>query len=386
MPEVLTEAAIVDSLRSVQDPELRQSIVDLHMVRGVHVNADHVDVDVALTVAGCPLHQRIESDIKEALGRVEGVEAVNVKLSVMNDEERRQAFQAAFRLREATPAAAPPPPAAARPRERVEIPVIPRTAPGPALLQPSTPTAIIGVMSGKGGVGKSTVTANLAAAIARLGHRTGLMDIDVYGFSQGRLFGVRGEPRVNEDEKIVPWESHGVRLVSMGMFVPEDQAVVWRGPMLGKMMQQFFSDVAWGELDFLLMDLPPGTGDLALDVAQKVHHASLVLVTTPQAVATHVAARAANVAQRAGQTILGVVENMSFVRCPHGDRLEIFGHGGGEELARSLKVPLLGQVPLEAAVREGADGGRPIVLSDPDSEAAGVFLNIANRLIAARAS
>lgn len=383
MPATLTEAAVVDSLRSVQDPELRQSIVDLHMVRGVHVNASHVDVDVALTVAGCPLHHRIEADIKETLSHVDGVGDVSVNLSVMNDEERKQAFQAAFRLRQKEPAA--PAPASEKPRERLEIPVIPRQAPGPALLQPTTTTAIIGIMSGKGGVGKSTVTANLAAALARLGHRVGLMDVDVYGFSQGRLFGVRGEPRVNESQKIVPWERHGVRLVSMGMFVPEDQAVVWRGPMLGKMMQQFFTDVAWGDLDFLLMDLPPGTGDVALDVAQRVHHASLILVTTPQPVATHVAARAANVAQRAGQTILGVIENMSYVRCPHGDRLEIFGHGGGEELARALKVPLLGQVPLEADVREGADVGNPIVLANPDTEASEVFLKVASRIVDVKA-
>lgn len=384
MPATLTEAAVVDSLRSVQDPELRQSIVDLHMVRGVHVNASHVDVDVALTVAGCPLHHRIEADIKETLSHVDGVGDVSVNLSVMNDEERKQAFQAAFRLRQKEPAA-PAAPASEKPRERLEIPVIPRQAPGPALLQPTTTTAIIGIMSGKGGVGKSTVTANLAAALARLGHRVGLMDVDVYGFSQGRLFGVRGEPRVNESQKIVPWERHGVRLVSMGMFVPEDQAVVWRGPMLGKMMQQFFTDVAWGDLDFLLMDLPPGTGDVALDVAQRVHHASLILVTTPQPVATHVAARAANVAQRAGQTILGVIENMSYVRCPHGDRLEIFGHGGGEELARALKVPLLGQVPLEADVREGADVGNPIVLANPDTEASEVFLKVASRIVDVKA-
>ncbi|MGC8489580.1 MAG: P-loop NTPase, partial [Clostridia bacterium] len=229
MPATLTEAAVVDSLRSVQDPELRQSIVDLHMVRGVRVNDAHVDVDVALTVAGCPLHHRIEADIKDVLGRVDGVSDVSVNLSVMNDEERRQAFQAAFRLR-GQESPAPAAPAETKPRERLEIPVMPRQAAGPALLQPTTKTAIIGIMSGKGGVGKSTVTANLAAALARLGRRVGLMDVDVYGFSQGRLFGVRGEPRVNEDQKIVPWESHGVRLVSMGMFVPEDQAVVWRGP------------------------------------------------------------------------------------------------------------------------------------------------------------
>jgi ATP-binding protein involved in chromosome partitioning len=376
-----------ERLRRVKDPELRHSIVDLHMVRDVRVAGGEVDVDVALTVSGCPLHQRIEQDVKEAVADLDGVSRVGVRLSVMDEAERRQAFQAAFQLAErghaapSAPAAAPAP-AAARSTapQSPEIPVITRQPRGPALLEPTTSTTIIGVASGKGGVGKSTVTANLAVALARLGHRVGLMDMDVYGFSQGRMLGVQGEPQVNAEQKILPWEAHGVSLVSMGMFVPEDQAIIWRGPMLGKMMQQFFSDVAWGDLDYLLMDLPPGTGDVALDVAQRVHHASLLLVTTPQPVATHVATRAANVAQRAGQTIRGVIENMSYIRCPHGDRLEVFGQGGGAQLAALLHVPLLGQIPLEAGVRQGGDEGVPIVISDPDSEGGRIFLEIARQL------
>jgi ATP-binding protein involved in chromosome partitioning len=380
---VITEAAVREALRSVEDPELRQSIVDLHMVRRLSVVDGQVDVDIALTVAGCPLHERIRADVEAALRDLEGLAGVNIRLSVMNEEERRQAFAAAFRLAEARQqgrAAPPPPPAApSAPRDR-EIPVRATAPAGPPLLDRATRTKLIGIASGKGGVGKSTVTANLAVAMSRLGHRVGLMDMDVYGFSQGRLFGVAGEPAVTDDQKIVPWSSHGVKLVSMGMFVPEDQAIIWRGPMLGKMMQQFFSDVAWGDLDFLFIDLPPGTGDVALDMAQKVHHARLVVVTTPQPVATQVAQRTATLARRTDQVILGVVENMSYLRCSHGEKLEPFGHGGGVQLARQLGVPLLGQIPLEISVREGGDNGRPIVAQDADSEAARIFLDIADTI------
>lgn len=390
-----TESQVKEALYSVRDPELHQSIVDLNMVRRIGINGDRVSVDVALTVAGCPLHQRIEEDVKNAVGKLDGVGTVAVTLSVMNEAERRQAFSAAFRAsqapRTATSAQADSNAAMQNPRsaptatvERPsrEIPVRAAGPEGPPLLQPTTTTRIIGIASGKGGVGKSTVTANLAVALAALGHRVGLMDMDIYGFSQGRMLGAEGEAQVDQNQKIVPWDAHGVRLVSMGMFVPEDQAIIWRGPMLGKMMQQFFSDVSWDALDFLLVDLPPGTGDVALDVAQKVRHAGLIIVTTPQPVATRVATRAANVAQRAGQKILGVIENMSYVRCAHGDKLEVFGHGGGAELASSLGVPLLGQIPLESEVREGSDTGHPIVTRNPASEASQVFQTIAKTLAA----
>jgi ATP-binding protein involved in chromosome partitioning len=377
-----------ERLRQVRDPELRHNIVDLQMVREVRLGPERVDVDIALTVAGCPLHQQIEAEVRSALAGLAGIKHVGVRLDVMDAEERKRAFQAAFRLSQGgTPAnasrPAPAPNGAVRPRGGREIPVLTAVPKGPALLDPGTRTTIIGVASGKGGVGKSTVTANLAVALAQEGHRVGLMDIDVYGFSQGRMLGIRGEPHVNADQKIIPWEAYGVQVVSMGMFVPEDQAIIWRGPMLGKMMQQFFADVAWDALDYLLMDLPPGTGDVALDVAQRVHHASLVLVTTPQPVATHVATRAAGVAQKAGQTIRGVIENMSYLRCPHGDRLDVFGEGGGRQLADLLGVPLLGQVPLEPVVRRGGDEGLPVVVSHPDSEAAAVFRAIAQKLAAA---
>lgn len=389
---MVTESLVKDALRTVRDPELGYNIVDLHMVRNVGVSDGQVEVDVALTVQGCPLHQRIRDDVTQAIRGLDGVVGVNVNLDVMNEEERRAAFSAAFSMAkarsDAAGAGAATKTAEAPPRAPAskEIPVraagsAPAPA-GPPLLEPTTQTHIIGIASGKGGVGKSTVTANLAVALARLGYRVGLMDMDVYGFSQGRMFGVKGEPQVNEQQKILPWESHGIKLVSMGMFVPEDQAIIWRGPMLGKMMQQFFADVAWGDLDYLLMDLPPGTGDIALDVAQKVRHARLVVVTTPQPVATHVASRTANVAQRASQSIMGVIENMSYLRCPHGDRLDVFGKGGGKALADALKVPLLGQVPLEADVRQGGDTGVPITIQNRDSEAGQIFLDIAEQLVA----
>ncbi|MDA8198205.1 MAG: Mrp/NBP35 family ATP-binding protein [Thermaerobacter sp.] len=381
MPNTLNEQSVRTALAAVKDPELGQSIIDLGMVRQVKVDdAGAVAVEVALTVAGCPLHERIDQDVRAAVGQVPGVRDLTVRLDVMDETERRQAFAAAVRLSEARRGAAP----AARPVAPAsrEIPVRsgPAAPAGPALLQPNTRTRIIGVASGKGGVGKSTVTANLAVALAQRGHKVGLMDIDVYGFSQGRIMGATGQPEVTADEKIIPWDRYGVKLVSMGMFVPEDQAIVWRGPMLGKMMQQFFSDVVWGDLDWLVVDMPPGTGDVALDVAQKVRHAKLLMVTTPQAVAMHVARRAAGVAERIGQSIVGVVENMSYVRCPHGDRLEVFGRGGGKHLADALNVPLLAQVPLEPDVRAGGDRGEPVVAAAPTSEAARVFLQLAERL------
>lgn len=389
---MVTESLVKDALRTVRDPELGYNIVDLHMVRNVGVSDGQVDVDVALTVQGCPLHQRIRDDVTQAVRGLDGVVGVNVNLDVMNEEERRAAFSAAFSMAKARSDAAgggtatktveAPPRAPASKEIPVRAAGTAAAPAGPPLLEATTQTHIIGIASGKGGVGKSTVTANLAVALARLGYRVGLMDMDVYGFSQGRMFGVKGEPQVNEQQKILPWESHGIKLVSMGMFVPEDQAIIWRGPMLGKMMQQFFTDVAWGELDYLLMDLPPGTGDIALDVAQKVRHARLVVVTTPQPVATHVASRTANVAQRASQSIMGVIENMSYLRCPHGDRLDVFGKGGGEALADTLHVPLLGQVPLESDVRQGGDTGVPITIQNRDSEAGKIFLDIAEQLVA----
>jgi ATP-binding protein involved in chromosome partitioning len=292
----------------------------------------------------------------------------------MNENERRTAFSRAFQQSQQKKAAGGQPAAA---------PARAATEEWSPLLAKDSPTRLIGIASGKGGVGKSTVTANLAVALSRLGYRVGVMDMDIYGYSQGRMLGAQGQAHANEAQKVIPLQAHGVHVVSMGMFVQGNQAVVWRGPMLGKMMQQFFTDVAWPQLDYLLIDLPPGTGDVALDMATRLPKASLVIVTTPQVVAREVAMRTADVAHRADQRILGVVENMSYVPLAQGQRMEIFGHGGGEELSQSLDVPLLGQVPMESAVREGGDAGVPVLIKAPDSEAAQTFLQIAQKIDAA---
>lgn len=374
---MVNHGMVLSALEQVTDPELHYDIVTLNMVRNVAISGDDVTIDVALTVKGCPLHQKIERDVQETVGKLPGVVNVHVNLDVMNDEERRTAFARAFQKSQQQRGAQPATPAR------------PPTMPGPQtttwspLLADESPTVLVGVASGKGGVGKSTVTANLAVALQRLGFRVGVMDMDIYGYSQGRMLGAQGQAQANSEQKIVPWYTHGIHIVSMGMFVADNQAVVWRGPMLGKMMQQFFTDVAWPNLDYLLIDLPPGTGDVALDVATRLPKAALVIVTTPQIVAKEVAMRTADVARRANQRILGVIENMSYIPMGSGQRMELFGSGGGEELARTLDVPLLGQVPMESAVREGGDSGVPVLLSAPESESAATFLQVAQKIHAA---
>lgn len=368
---------VLSALGLVTDPELHYDIVTLNMVRNIAIQGDQVTVDVALTVAGCPLHQKIEADVQTAVGKLPGVKTVEVHLDVMNDEERRTAFSRAFQKSQ-KPKGSPNPPSARPPG----APGQPSTA-WTAMLTEESQTVLLGIASGKGGVGKSTVTANLAVALARLGFRVGVMDMDIYGYSQGRMLGGEGQAQANADQKIIPWNVHDVHVVSMSMFVPDNQAIVWRGPMLGKMMQQFFTDVAWPELDYLLIDLPPGTGDVALDVAQRLQKASLIIVTTPQVVAKEVAMRTADVAQRANQRILGIIENMSYIPLEGGTRMELFGSGGGKELAQQLEVPLLGQIPMESSVREGSDRGKPVILSAPESEAATTFLQVAQKIHAA---
>ncbi len=374
---MVNHGMVLSALGTVTDPELHYDIVTLNMVRNITIQGDAVNVDVALTVQGCPLHQKIERDVEDAVMKLPGVKSVHINLDVMNDEERRTAFSRAFQQSQK-----------AKGQEGAE-PHSPPAPPGPQsgtwspLLEETSSTVVLGIASGKGGVGKSTVTANLAMALNRLGFRVGVMDMDIYGYSQGRMLGARQPAQANAEQKIVPWNANGIHVVSMGMFVKENQAVIWRGPMLGKMMQQFFTDVAWPELDYLLIDLPPGTGDVALDVATRLPKASLIIVTTPQLLAREVAMRTADVAHRAQQRILGVIENMSYIPLGGGQRMEVFGTGGGEALSRELEVPLLGQVPLESSVREGGDRGMPVVLSAPDSEASEVFLQIAQKIDAA---
>ena len=351
------------ALATVIDPEIRRPITDLDMVRSVDVGtpADdgaHVRVGIDLTVAGCPLQSTIVRDVTAAVTAVDGVTGVDVDLGVMTPEQRG-------RLR-------------SRLRGGNGDPVIPFS-------QPGSLTKVYAIASGKGGVGKSSVTANLAVALAAEGLNVGVVDADIYGFSIPRMLGVDRQP-TKVDSMLLPPIEHGVKVVSIGMFVPAGQPVVWRGPMLHRALEQFLADVYWGDLDVLLLDLPPGTGDIAISVAQLLPGSEIVVVTTPQAAAAEVAERAGSIAQQTHQGVVGVVENMSWLEQADGTRLEVFGSGGGARVAGSLgaslgtDVPLLGQVPLDPAVREAGDDGTPVVLTAPGSPAARVLRDVARSL------
>src|SRR5689334_13427995 len=353
---------VTRALDGVQDPEIHRPITELGMVKNIHVAADGaVLVEVYLTVAGCPLRDTITRDVTAAVSKLPGVSSVRVGLDVMS-EEQRKALQTSLR--------------GGKPE-----PVIP-------FAQPSSLTRVYAVASGKGGVGKSSVTVNLAAALAAAGQKVGVADADIYGHSVPRMLGVTGRPTPVEN-MIMPPSAHGVKVISIGMFVPGNQPVVWRGPMLHRALQQFLGDVFWGDLDVLLLDLPPGTGDIAISVAQLIPNAEILVVTTPQQAAAEVAERAGSIALQTHQRIVGVIENMSWLELPDGSRQEIFGSGGGQRVAESLTravgadVPLLGQIPLDTNLREGADEGLPVVLRNPDS-AAGVALRGIARGLATR--
>jgi len=337
-----TEDQVRQALRQVLDPEIGKPIEDLGMLQGIRVDDGTVTVQILLTVAGCPLKDRIDRDVRGAVAPLEGVRHIEVLLGEMTGDQRQQMVTSL------------------------------RGGAGPQQQQTfftDGKTSVIAVASGKGGVGKSSVTVNLAAALAAEGHRVGVLDADVWGFSVPRMMGVSGPP-VGFNNMILPLESHGVRIISMGFFVSEEQPVIWRGPMLHKAVQQFLGDVYWGEIDFLLCDLPPGTGDVSLSMASFLPGASMLVVTTPQEAARKVAERAGKMAAQVKQRVVGVVENMSWFVCPHcGEREFIFGQGGGQEAADTLGVPLLGQVPLYPPLRAGGDSGTPIVISDPDSPA-----------------
>ncbi len=346
-----TEEQVRQALRQVLDPEINKPIEDLGMLKSIEVDDGRVRVVVLLTIAGCPLRDRIDRDVRGALAPLEGIREIEVVLGEMTDTQRQDMVTG---LRGGAAAS-------------------------PTFFTDGN-TAVIAVASGKGGVGKSTVTANLAAAMAAEGHRVGVLDADVWGFSIPRMMGVSGQP-VGFNNMILPLESHGVRIISMGFFVGEEQPVIWRGPMLHKAVQQFLGDVYWGEIDFLLCDLPPGTGDVSLSMASFLPGAYMVVVTTPQEAARKVAERAGRMAAQVRQRVVGVIENMSHFVCPHcGEPTAIFGEGGGAEAARTLSVPLLGQIPLYPPVREGGDLGTPIVLSDPDSAAGQAFVDAARAL------
>ncbi|MDJ0314131.1 P-loop NTPase [Arthrobacter sp. H35-D1] len=354
-----SHSALLAALATVIDPELRRPITDLGMVESVEAfDGGRVRAVVRLTVAGCPLRETITADVNAALGKLDGVTDVDVELTVMTAEQRAE-------LKERLKGDAP---------ERG----IPFNAEGSL-------TRIYAVASGKGGVGKSSVTVNLACALAAKGLRVGIVDADVYGFSVPGLMGITQAP-TRMDEMILPPVAHGVKVISIGMFVAGNQPVAWRGPMLHRALEQFLTDVYFGDLDILLLDLPPGTGDVAISVAQLLPRAELLVVTTPQAAAADVAERAGAIAVQTGQKIAGVIENMSFLTLPDGTTMEVFGAGGGEVLSKRLSqtvnatVELLGKIPLEVALREGGDAGQPIVLSDAQSPAAAALLAIADQL------
>ena len=355
--EAPTEAQVLEALRPVQDPEIHRSIVELNMVRGIRIDGGTVQVTVALTVAGCPMRAEIVRLVTDAVAPLSGVGKVDVDLTVMTDEERAALSQ---QLQGGHAAGADG-------HEHRTNPFL------------DSGTRVIAVSSGKGGVGKSSVTTNLAVALARRGHKVAAIDADVWGFSMPRMLGIDRPPTVIDDV-IIPPEANGVTLISMGFFAREDQPVVWRGPMLHKALEQFLTDVHWGEPDFLIVDMPPGTGDIALSMAQFLPRAEVVVVTTPQPAAQKVAQRAAYMARKVNLSVVGVIENMSWFTCDHGTEYRLFGEGGGEELAEQLEVPLLGRIPLVPELRAGADCGEPIVVSHPDNPASQAFGAIAERL------
>lgn len=353
--------ALHAALTKVNDPEIRKPITELGMVEAVEsTDEGMVTTTILLTVPGCPMKETITREVTAALSAVEGVSAVTVHLGVMSDEQRST-------LRSNLRGGAP----------EKEIP----------FARPDTLTRVYAVASGKGGVGKSSVTVNLAAAMAEQGLRVGVVDADIYGFSVPRMLGV-SRPPTQVDDMILPPIAQEVKVISIGMFVPGNQPVVWRGPMLHRAMQQFLGDVFWGDLDVLLLDLPPGTGDIAITVAQLLPNSELIVVTTPQLAAAEVAERAGAIALQTHQRLVGVIENMSWLEMPDGSRQEIFGAGGGATVAASLSrsigadVPLLGQIPLDVTVREGGDVGMPVVLGEPDSAGATALRAIARTLAA----
>ncbi len=344
---------VMNALQAVIDPEIRKNVVELGMVRSIELRDDGVvDVMISLTTAGCPIRNHFVDAVQEAVSALEGVTAVNVAFDVLSDQEKGELQ-----------------------RKLGGGPI-----PDGSLAAVSN---VICVGSGKGGVGKSTLTANLAAALASEGKKVGILDADVWGYSIPRMYGLGAtRPPVSAARKILPLESHGVKVMSIGFFVEEDAAVVWRGPMLHKALTQFLQDVDWGELDYLLVDLPPGTGDVSMTLSQLLPQAKFVIVTTPQDTAQKVARRAAEMAHKVNLEVIGIVENMSGFTTPSGERFAIFGEGGGTELADELDVPLLGKVPLTMPLRGQSDAGEPLVFFDPDDPASQAIRRAARGLIA----
>jgi ATP-binding protein involved in chromosome partitioning len=363
----VTHEQVVEALRPVEDPELHRSIVDIGMLRDVQINDGVVSILIALTVAGCPLRNEITNRVKGAVTPLPGVASVDLEFTVMTDQERGE-----LRLKlHGDPGATAGQGQAHGHAEGRAIP----------FANPDNKTRPLLISSGKGGVGKSSVTTNLAVALAAQGHSVGVLDADIYGYSIPRMLGANADP-VAIDRMLLPSESYGVRCISIGYFVPEGQAVVWRGPMLHKALEQFLTDVYWDEPDFLLIDMPPGTGDIALSLSQYLPKGEVYVVTTPQQAAQKVARLSAAMAVKVGLPVKGIIENMSWFTGDDGKRYELFGSGGGQELATELAVPLLGQLPFVQALREGGDDGRPIAAIDPDSESGLIFHDIARKIAA----
>ena len=359
MSSVITESAVREALSRVEDPEIGRPITELNMVKSVTVTGNDVAVEIYLTIAGCPMKSTIESNTRAAVEDIEGVGNVTVTMEAMSDEQRRE-LKKKLRGGQAEP----------------EIP----------FAKPASTTRVFAVASGKGGVGKSSMTVNLAAALVQKGLKVGIVDADIYGHSVPNLLGCTDGPTVLDDEMLLPPISHGIKHISIGQFVEGNAPVVWRGPMLHRALQQFLADVFWGDLDVLLLDLPPGTGDVALSVAQLIPNAELLIVTTPQAAAAEVAERAGSISQQTRQRVAGVIENMGAMVMPDGSTMDVFGTGGGQIVADRLgvilghEVPLLASVPLDPTLRSGGDAGTPIVLDSPESPAAQQIQAVADKL------
>lgn len=359
MSNEITESAVRDALSRVEDPEIGKPLTELGMVKSVQVNGSDVDIELYLTIAGCPMKSTIQHNAQAAVEDIDGVGRVTITMDVMSDEQRLELKK---QLR----------------GSRSE-PVIP-------FAQPDSTTRVFAVASGKGGVGKSSVTVNLAAALRERGLKVGIIDADIYGHSVPGLLGSTAGPTVLDEEMLLPPVAHGIKHISIGQFVEGNAPVVWRGPMLHRALQQFLVDVFWGDLDILLLDLPPGTGDVALSVAQLIPNAELLIVTTPQAAAAEVAERAGSMSQQTRQRVAGVIENMSAMVMPDGSAMDVFGSGGGQIVADRLStilghdVPLLGQIPLDPPLRSAGDDGEPIVTAAPDSPSSTALGEVADKL------
>jgi len=336
----ITMEQVLDSLRSVMDPDLKKDIVSLGFVRNLRIEDKIVYFNLELTTPACPLKEKLKADAEEAVRNIEEVSDVVIEVTSKVTTHRAQ----------------------------IEEDILPGVK------------NIVAVASGKGGVGKSTVCVSLAVSLARTGAKVGLLDTDIYGPSIPIMMGIKEQPEL-KDQKLIPISKYGVRLMSLGFLISEDTPMIWRGPMVMKAVEQLITDVEWGELDYLFIDLPPGTGDVQLTLAQKVPLTGAVIVTTPQDVALLDVVRGISMFKKLNVPILGIIENMSFFKCPHcGGRTDIFSHGGGEGASRKYDVPFLGEVPLDIRIRTGGDSGRPVVIDDPESDQGNIFMKIAEQL------